>query len=537
MTRIPEPVGPDACEFLTHRKLLNKSFLSPAQRGIVKAIYGLHMTSEEAQVMADLLEGVPLNPKGYDEAAIICGRRSGKTVLAAGIGTHETVKWGPFLRDHLDAGEVAEGILIAQTDKDANKAKNYIKGNFQTLKDNGNDFLAKTEGQERAITGSAIKTCWPLEIVIYPATKEGSRGATALWALLDEIAYWKTAEGAYSQDEGVVEAVEPTLATLAAMRPKLIMISSPRKKEGVLYKAYKGREKSEMLVVRAPTWVMNPKIERDNPKFFIRKQAKNPESYIREWAAEFSDEADGTLFIPPAVIEACVNAGRIQTPRQPGIDYLAWIDAGFKRDRFSLGIGHLIAAIGAEGNDRAHIDRMRHWTPEPMAKGRKARPLDPDVVVDEVVEELRYYGIDTVHGDQFADVPLAKAFEKRGIRFIESPVSMPEKMEAFKNTRAAMRVKLVDLPDDPETISDFKGLLKKETSGGHLQIGAPKRKGSYDDAANVVARIVNKLLPLNSAVDTSKWNDQAMPERLPGQDWREATPVDEMRGGLMEAVY
>jgi hypothetical protein len=158
------------------------------------------------------------------------------------------------------------------------------------------------------------------------------------------------------------------------------------------------------------------------------------------------------------------------------------------------------------------------------------------------VEELRHYGCDKIRGDQFADVMIKQQFAKAHITFIESPVSVPEKFDAFKNLRAALRAGRVRLPDDEITLRDLKGLIsiQKRTAGGsfHNVVTAPNRRGAYDDAANVVARLVARLMPITGRVDLAEANAAAAPDRgFPGLDWRQPPKEGEFHGGIMEAVY
>ena len=72
---------------------------------------------------------------------------------------------------------------------------------------------------------------------------------------------------------------------------------------------------------------------------------------------------------------------------------------------------------------------------------------------------------------------------------------------------------------------------------GAITITAPNRKGACDDAANVLARLVHRLLPLANAVDLGEINARALPKRYPDQDYRERDPDKDLGTDLMGAVY
>lgn len=516
--------APDIIEFATSDEYLGKDYFSSAQRAILKAIYGLPMERDERLAFLEMTEGREPKKGGYSEAALVCGTRSGKTDLAAVIATYETVRLGPVVGKYLIPGQIARGILIAQDQKGAGEARGYIEGNFETLEEKGIPCLAETQGQERAVTGKMIKTRWPVEIAVYTASKASVRGATGLWFLGDEIAWWDTEEGAYNQDVEVMRAVRSRFATLARLHPKKIVISSPNGKQGVLWDLYQKRESGKTLVVKAPTWVLNLSIPQS---FFDEEQEKDPEACLREYGAEFSEASGGNAYLPANIVDQCVERGRTSLQPMPGIEYAAWIDAAFARDRFSFGIGHRSESV-------AVIDHLQHWTPQ-----RKGKDLDPDAIISEVAGVVRYYKCEKLHGDQFSEALINESFRRHGVQFVEVVASAPEKNDAYQNLRAALRAGQVKLPDDPTTIRDLKGLVRKVTPGGQVSIRAPKRRGSYDDAATVVSRLVRKLLPTVAPVDLTAINASAIAPRGPsGLDYRPAgVEQPEFGGGLMEAVY
>jgi hypothetical protein len=510
---VPAPSGPSIDKFATSRLYLSKSYYSLHQIAILKALYGVRLSAEESRAFLTLSEGRKPRPNGYTEAYLICGTRSGKTDLAGTIATYETVRWGPSLRQFLIPGQFATGILIASDRKQAGIARNYVQGNLETLESKGFKCLASadatTPAQSRAIVGEEIRLRWPARIAVYPSNKMSVRGATGLWFIGDEIAWWDSAEDAYNQDVEVIRAVRSRFATLSPLRPRRIIISSPNQEQGVLWEAYKNRQKSRALVIKAPTWLLNPAIPK---RFFDEEQEKDPVAFARDYGAEFLKPGAANLFFEPEIIDQCVRRGQQQIPPASGIEYVAWIDAAFKRDRFSLGIAHRTSQNPRDPSVRSDrpyvlIDRMRHWTPT------KGHPLSDETVVEEICEELRPYGIDRVHGDQFADIPLQNRFQNKGIKFVLKPVSAPEKTEAFKNLRSVLRSKSASLPDDRILLADCKGLIRKDSGSKdhHMIIMAPKRKGCYDDAANVLARLVQYLLPFSQNHNLIEVNSSAMP--------------------------
>lgn len=521
--------GPDIVEFITGPRYLGKTYFSPAQMSVAKAIYGIGLSVEEREAFREMSEGREPRAGGYDEVALVIGTRGGKTDLMACIECYESLRLRPMLSEFLEPGENAIGILIAADKRQAGKARGFVEGNFLTLEDHGWNILDHGSGQEKAVTGQSVRLMGQIEIVVFPANRYSVRGSTGLWFGGDEIAWWESAEGSYNQDTEVMRAVRTRFGTLSRLKPKRLLYSSPNTEQGVLWDAWSKRWRSRALVLKAPTWVFYPGFDE---AFLIEERERDPEGFDRDYGANFQKPGGSNIFLPARSIEQCIETGRQETPPEAGREYVAWIDAAFKRDRFCCGAAH--GETGAEA-EVVHVDLVRCWTPQP------GFPLDDKAVVKDIVETiLRPYGIDRVHGDQFADIPLKTEFARYGIGFIECPTSNPEKHAAYVNLRAALRAKLVRLPDEPLMVQDLKGLISRKTQGGLTWIGAPKLKGAYDDAATVVSRLVMKLLPMASRVDLEKLNAGAIGDRdelfrrrgLPLPEREDRLPVN-----IMAEVY
>lgn len=556
MTRpIPRPLEgtPDIITFCESEHYLHKP-LTVAHRAIHKAVFAgtpcnehLELTREERIVLAGIMEGRPIRPGGYDEIVIVGGIRSGKTDrLEATAMTYEAVRWGPVLGELLAKGQNAVIPLVAQDERAVGELKGYIEGNLQQLEEPDCDcgphwpaVFQQTTGQARAIVGEEIRTAWQVVFRIYPPKRNSLRAMTALAGALDEIAHWETGEGAYNQDKAIVKAFRGRFATLARLKATRWMVSSPDLEEGVLWEEFKARASTRALVVQAATWELHPPGSTPaapTQEWLDREQEKDPEAFAAECGAQFRKHGGDNVFLDARAVDRNVTRGVTRRAPVAGNEHAAWIDAAFKRDRFSVSVAHAQRA----GEVRKVVqDACRHWTPEKARRGSKPVPLDHEPIVEEIVTEyLRPFGCDTVHGDQHCDVVLAKEFRKHGITFILVPASKGEKFEAYKNLRAALNADLVELLDDPVTIRDLKGLVRKDTPDGYT-VSAPKRRSAYDDASTPVSRLVKKLLPLTDRVDLSELNASARAKRYPDADCRERRETSEVEfgGGLMEAIY
>lgn len=477
----------DIIEFVESEKYLGDRTLSVSQRSILKAIYGLRMSGEEGAAFRAMSEGRAPRRGGYQTASLGCGRRSGKTdKIGANIVAYEAFTFDPSV---LSAGETAYAILVAQNKKSANICRDYVEAKFHTLESRGWDVLSESGTQLKSVTAEEIRLSNGVVVSAFPCKKVAVRGVTGIVAVFDEVGHWQVEENAYNADIEVLRAVRPTGATIGR-KFKLVKISTPFVQAGIFYEDFKSRARTRQLVLHEiPTEFLNPAVSKE---FLLQEQRDDPESYRREYLARWESVHGG--FIPPEIVDPCIETGRVQVPYQQGRHYLGTIDAAFKRDLFAFGIAH------AEGR-KVILDLVRHWKP-----AGPRRPLNMKSIVEETSELLRHYGMDSVMADQFADVPLSEEYGSHGMRLVERPITHAGKFEMFTNLRAVLQGKLICLPDDAAMRRDLTCLESKRMPGGLHRIQAPNLKGYHDDISIVVARLTMELLNLRGADNIYEMN-------------------------------
>ena len=158
---------------------------------------------------------------------IIAGRQGGKT---SRVGAFITVF--EACRDHgLKPGERAYALLIAPIIKRAQIAFGYIWNFFLTsplLKNKVVKFRKNEIDLDNGIT-----------IACYPCSQITIRGLRVVVAILDEVGLWRDEVTAANPAQDVLIALRPAMATFAIH--KLIKISTPYRKEGVLWRDYNER--------------------------------------------------------------------------------------------------------------------------------------------------------------------------------------------------------------------------------------------------------------------------------------------------------
>ena len=299
------------------------------------------------------------------------------------------------------------------------------------------------------------------------------RGRTVVCAIFDEVAFWRV-EGA-NPDKEILAAIRPAMATIP--NSKLIVISSPYARSGVLYETHRdyfGKDDADILVWQASTRTMNPTIPQE---LIDRETKKDPSAARAEWQALFRDDIES--FLDPEAVKACaVLPGSMAF--QKYTTYQAFCDpSGGRADAFSLSIGHF-------NYDKAkyQIDLLKAWQP----------PFDPSEVVKEIATIVSGYRINRVCGDRYAASWVSSAFEKEGVNY---EACTKAKSDLYLDFEGYINTALVEYPNDKKLTSELVNLERRRGRSGKDIIDHPPR-GS-DDLANSVAGVCYLLTSLEDS--------------------------------------
>ena len=308
----------------------------------------------------------------FTEAALICGRRGGKSRILALIAAYLATfrDYAPFLAP----GEVATIAVIAADRKQARTIFRYLIGMLEAV-----PALA-TMIEDRTAESVVLRNRVSVEITT--ASLRATRGYTFAAVLADEVAFWRTDEGSANPDVEILSAVRPGLTTIPGAM--LLLASSPYAKRGALYEAFRdyfGRDDAEVLVRRGTTREMNPAVPQ---REIDRAYERDASSAAAEHGAEFRN--DVAAFVSREVIDSVVVIGKREAMPLPGTRYVAFVDpSGGSADSFTLGIAH-------KADDRAVLDVVREVRP----------PFSPEGTVADFAVLLKSYRITCVTGDRYA---------------------------------------------------------------------------------------------------------------------------------------
>jgi hypothetical protein len=301
------------------------------------------------------------------------------------------------------------------------------------------------------------------EVAVHTNTFRAVRGRGIACAILDECAFFADSESA-APDWETYRAILPGLATLPGSM--LIGISSPYWQRGLLFDKFKrhfGQADDEVLVIRAPSILLNPTLDQS---MIDQAIAEDPEAAAAEWLGTWRRDVSG--YIDRDVADAAVVSGRIELPPVAGVSYHGFLDAagGSGSDSMTIAIAH------QDADGRAVLDLVRERRP----------PFSPAACVAEMAAAVRPYGVQQLTADRYAGDWPAERFHEHQIACRPSAKS---KSDLYLEMLPLLNSGAVELLDNPRLIAQLVGLERRTARGGRDSVDhAP---GGHDDIVNAAA--------------------------------------------------
>jgi hypothetical protein len=510
---------PDVVEFVTDAQLLGLT-LSEAQETLLRAIYGLPLSEAQAACFR-LCTGREQPPAGgFGEVTVVAGARAGKdSRIAAPIICYESVFGGH--ERHLAKGERAVLPLVAQDARATRVAFGYIR-----------DYLVRSPLLARQVAGeplaSEITLTNGLSVACFPSTLRSLRGWTIPAGVLDELAFFRL-EGSADSDAEIQASIRRGMLSFPA--PRLVKISTPYMRSGVLYEDFKrawALPDPDLLVWRAPSLVMNPSLR---PERLERERRLDPSRFAREYEAEFAEDLEA--FLPGAWVDGAIVRGRHELPPRLGVPYVAAVDpSGGGADAFTLVIAHHEESAAGL---RVVQDVMKSWT------RTRQSGVDLEGVVKEIAGCCRDYRCTTVLGDRYGSGWVRERFRAEGLRYIEPELKRPnepdatrylDKSLAYAEVTPLFAQGRIDLLDHPQLIRELKCLERRARAGGKPLIDHPT--GGHDDCAVAVALAAVSAMRPRRRLPAGFFERPTITDVIPGEP---APPLPSPSGGIRRVEF
>lgn len=423
----------------------------------LRCLYGLPIPVKRRAVVRRCTgrKVAKLPRNGFNTALFLTGRRSGKSRIAAVIGSFEAVLAGH--QNKLAPGEAGVVPIISPTKQQGRIVKQYLRAIFD-----GELFTHEVVGETKTgfeLAGGKVR------IEILAGDFRTVRGYTTLAVICDEVAFMGLDEEArVRSDTELIRAVKPSLATVGG---KLIAISSPYAKKGWTWKTYQkhfGNKAGTTLVWNCDSRTMNPLL----PQSVIDEaMAEDPAAARSEFGGEFRDDVGEWL--PREVIERLVMPDCIEILPRPGVQYKAFFDpSGGRADDAVLAIGFLKSRT-------VKLAKLCRWRP----------PCNPYEVCGRAADELKRWGIRRVTGDNYAAEFVARAFAGSGIKYDRCEKT---KSQLYGELLPKMCAGEVSLLDNEDLVNQLAALERRTRSGGKDVVDHPP--GGHDDLSNALAGLV-----------------------------------------------
>lgn len=442
-------------------KLFKSSFEGDSWKrwkALLKGFYGLEMNVAEFELYSQLTARINEPQSAFDELFMVIGRRGGKSQIAALIAIYEA-----FFNDYsskLSKGEVSTVMVIAADRKQARSVFRYVTGLV-------NDcpmlraMVVRETNETLEITNRAV-------IEITTASHRKTRGYTCSCVIADEIAFWMTGEHSANPDKEIINALRPSLATLNG---KLIALSSPYARKGVLWDAYRNyygkADSNRVLVAQADTLSMNPTL---NPVVVAQAYEEDAATAKAEYGGMFRTDVE--TYISRESVEAVVIPDRVSLPPARANYYFAFVDAagGSGSDSMTCAIAHK-----DKETNIVILDAIDYIRP----------PFSPEKAVERFCDLFKHYRVKMVTGDRWGGDFVQEQFRKRGIAYTPCKET---KSELYAELLPLINSARIELLDNKRLFTELTNLERRTSRNGRDSIDhAPSQ---HDDVINSVAGVL-----------------------------------------------
>jgi len=328
----------------------------------------------------------------------------------------------------------------------------------------------------RAPSSSTARGTTPLSngirFMVFPCTSRSIYGFSIVGAAMDEVGRFRF-EGAADTDVDVQHAIKRGMAMLYNRPPRLIKISSPSSRAGLLYTDFQrsfGKPDPHRLVWQSASEKMAAGIV--DSAFIQRIREEDPLRAARIYDAEFCEDVD--VFLSAEVIEAVTDYGTFERLPEEGVKYIAACDpAGHGNDAFTLS---LVKVEGTTADLRIQQVFSKAWV-KPRSGLRNL-----ETCVAEASDILRRHQIKTIYGDRAMSGWVLEAFQRHGVMYDypfikrDGQKIYATRSDAYQESAPLFRAQRVRILDDETTRRELRNL---EQRGDRVTPGP-----GHDDRAN-----------------------------------------------------
>ena len=455
--------------------------ISPAQLTLLRVLYGMELTRDERALWRRFAgKGYfsRYSPREYTEAVILLGRQSGKS---SRVGVTVALYEALVVPREVPEGERLSILFFTPTMRQS--TFDQVSEKIRAVPE-----LAQFIESDTSSAGE-IRLTNGIDLVGFSANPRTTRGRAAILCIVDEAAWIRTSSDFEMNLPELLESIRPSLMV---WRGKLLLLSSPSSKEGVLYEAWENREANADAVMcwRAPSSEMNPAID---PALLKRERARGESYYAREFLAEFTDAANP--FLPTAALEAAIARGKTEFQSEP-TDFatVAGIDLADKVDDCGLAIATVREIAGKR---KVVVLLAKLW-----------KPSRDGHIVPKVLEEMgalcKAFNVGQAKGDQKSMSTAEYILGRYGVSFVRTVTDGAGSEIMYRTFLGALNNGDIVLPENEELLSQLRRLEERTGDGNRFRVAG--RRNSKDDLA--VATVLSASMAVeNLGVSPEPWTE------------------------------
>lgn len=325
----------------------------------------------------------------------------------------------------------------------------------------------------------------------------GLRGAGNILVIMDEQAHFvdiKTRSN--KSDKAVYDAITPSVAQFGS-DGKIINISSPLNKSGMLWDLYNsaltGAE--NILMIQAPSWEINTTLD---TAYLKGRYHTDPVTYECEFGGNFSDRVKAWL--PEEYLRRVIEPGlkekSVGLPRTP---YFVGLDVGFKKDATAIAVSHVERVEDEKGNpvDKIELDYVdtRQAGVYPY---EDYDILDFELISDWIKDVCSRFPAVKGLIDQHNGVLVGQNLSKKGMNQFELIYHTRNfNSQLYQNFMMLCIDKKLRLYNDKTAeggdsllIEELLKLQVQHYSKNIIAVSAPNLKGHHDDRSDAIMRSI-----------------------------------------------
>lgn len=331
---------------------------------------------------------------------------------------------------------------------------------------------ARLSAQLRVASRTVTTTSNGAQLIVETGDGASALGKRPWLTVVDELAAWPNTENHRTLWSAIVSAVPKVTGS------RLIVITTAGSPTGLGAKVWEEAERSlHWHTSKSPgpsPWWSSEDIE-------ATQSALSASEWRRLILCEFA-EGDDALTTPEDV-EAAIRPGSAVLAKRPGIEYVAALDVGTRRDLTALVVGH---AEERETGRVIVIDRVLSWRPRGGHGGR----VDLAEVEAATLRVCREYGA-KLRFDRMQAEQLTTNLERLGVRCEEYIFSSAGVNRLARGLWGSLRDRALSLPDNPELREEFLTARLVETGPGVVKLQNPP--GTHDDIVTAVGMVIADL--------------------------------------------